>query len=239
LKLNALFFAAHPDDIELSCGGIAAKFSKLGKKTGIVDLTAGELGTRGTVELRKKEARNAAAVLGVTIRINLSIPDGNILNSPENRKKIIKIIRDYKPEIIFIPHFYDRHPDHSHANLLVKEAAFYSGLAKIKTVLNGKQQSAFRPRKNYYYMQTYTFEPTIIADVSDVFNIKMKAIKCHSTQFYNPLSAEPITFISDPLFLKYIESRAEYYGFQVGVKYGEPLFTEENVKIEPKDLFNI
>ena len=239
LKFDALFFAAHPDDIELSCGGIAAKLAKLGKKTCIVDLTAGELSTRGSVELRKKEANKAAKVLGITKRINLAIPDGNIQNSPENREKIIKIIRQYKPGIIFLPYFNDRHPDHIHASRLVKEAAFYSGLSKIKTSVNNTAQSPYRPRKKFYYMQTYTFEPVIIVDISDTFKTKMKAIHCYSSQFYNPSSKEPKTFISDPMFIKHIEARAEFYGFKAGVKYGEPLFTEEKIKISPEDLFNI
>jgi len=239
LKLDALFFAAHPDDIELSCGGTVAKLVKLGKKVGIADLTQGELSTRGSTALRKKEALNAAKILGISGRINLGIPDGDIQNTLANRTRIIKIIRDLRPEIIFFPHFHDRHPDHFHAHELVKEAAFYSGLSKIKTTLNSKHQKAHRPRKNYYYMQTYVFEPNIIADISDVHSIKMKAISCYKSQFYDPISKEPATFISDPRFIKFIETRARNYGFMVGVEFGEPFYTEEKVKLNPIDLFKI
>lgn len=239
MKLDALFFAAHPDDIELCCGGIAAKMSKLGKKTGIIDLTSGELSTRGNIKIRKKEAQKAAKILGISTRINLAIPDGNIENSPKNRFKIIKIIREFRPEIIFIPHHYDRHPDHLHTNQLVKEAAFYSGLRKVKTTLNKKSQAPFRPKKNYYYMQTYAFEPNIIVDISDVYNIKMKSISSYKSQFYNPDSNEPESFICTPEFMKFIEARAIFYGFQAGIKYGEPIFTDEKVKLKPQELFNI
>lgn len=239
MKIDALFFAAHPDDVELSCGGTAAKLVKIGKKVGITDLTQGELSTRGSAGLRKKEAQNASKVLGISKRINLGIPDGDIQNTPSNRSKIIKIIRDLRPEIIFFPHYYDRHPDHFHAHELVKESAFYAGLSRIKTILNGRLQKAFRPRKNYYYMQTYIFEPNIITDISDVHDIKMKAISCYKSQFYNPNSKEPATFISDPGFIKFIETRARTYGFMAGVEFGEPFFTEEKVKLNPVDLFRI
>jgi len=239
LKLDALFFAAHPDDIELSCGGTVAKLAKSGKKVGIADLTYGELSTRGSTGLRKKEALKAAKILGIAKRINLAIPDGNIQNTEANRSKIIKIIRDLRPDIIFFPHYYDRHPDHFHTHELVKESVFYSGLGKIKTYLKGKLQKPHRPGKNYYYMQTYPFEPNIITDISDVQNIKMRAIGCYSSQFYDPESIEPATFISNENFIKFIEARARHYGFLAGVEYGEPFFTEETIKLNPADLFNL
>jgi bacillithiol biosynthesis deacetylase BshB1 len=239
LELDVLFFAAHPDDVELSCGGTAAKLAKIGKKIGIVDLTEGELSTRGSVTSRKKEAAKAAKILGISKRINLSIPDGNIENNPPIRIKIIKILRDLRPEIIFFPHYHDRHPDHFHTHELVKEAAFYSGLQKIHTTLNGKPQKFFRPKKNYYFMQTYTFEPNVITDITEVYDIKVKAISAYSSQFFNLKSKEPDTFISDPKFLKYLEARARFYGFQIGVEYGEPFFTEEKIKVKVQDLFNI
>jgi len=237
LKFDALLFAAHPDDIELSCGGTVIKLSVSGKKTAIVDLTAGELSTRGSLSIRKRESRNAGKILGVNKRINLGIPDGNIQNNLQNRIKIIKLIRHLRPEIIFLPHFHDRHPDHFHTHELVKEAAFYAGLQKIKTTFNGKFQKAYRPLRNIYYMQTYPFEPSFVVDISDVFDKKMQAIKCYISQFYNPSGRGPKTFISDKRFIDYIEARAVFYGFQARIQYGEPFFIDENIKI--KDLFSI
>ncbi len=241
LKLDALFFAAHPDDAELSSGGTIRQLIVSGKKAGIIDLTAGELGTRGSIELRAEEAKKAAAVLGITVRENLKIPDGNIENNLPNRLKVISAIRKYKPEIIFFPHYHDRHPDHHNTHVLVKEAAFYSGLEKILT----PGLSAHRPKRNFYYMQTYTFEPNVIIDISAVFKDKMKAIECYSSQFYNPnkkeskKSKEPETFISTRKFFEYIESRSKFYGFQIGAEYGEPFYTEEKLKININNLFSI
>jgi bacillithiol biosynthesis deacetylase BshB1 len=235
LKLDALFFAAHPDDAELCAGGTIYKLSKTGKKTGIIDLTLGELGTRGSVSIRKKESINAGKILGISVRENLKIPDGNIENTLKNRIKVISVIRKYRPDIIFLPHFHDRHPDHFHTHELVKEGAFYSGLSKIKT----PGLKAHRPGRSFYYMQTYEFTPNVIVDISDAFFIKMRAISCYQTQFYNPDIKAPQTFISDKKFMKFIESRAEFYGFKIGVKYGEPFYTEEHLKIGIENLFEI
>ena len=239
MKFDALFFAAHPDDIELSCGGTVIKLSGSGKKTAIVDLTAGELSTRGSLSIRKRETNNAGRILGINKRFNLGIPDGNIQNNSANRIKIIKIIRELRPDIIFLPHYHDRHPDHFHTHKLVKEAAFYSGLQKIKTTLNGKSQQAHRPRRNIYYMQTYTFEPSFIIDISGVFEKKMNAVNCYKSQFFNPSSNEPRTFISDKRFMDYVKARASFYGFQAGVLYGEAFFIEEKIKLTTKEIFSI
>jgi bacillithiol biosynthesis deacetylase BshB1 len=235
MKLDALFFAAHPDDAELSSGGTIINLVKSGKKTGIIDLTLGELGTRGNVELRQAESQKAAKILGITLRKNLEIPDGNIENNGENRLRVITAIRTYKPEIIFFPHYHDRHPDHLNTHKLVKEAAFYSGLQKIIT----PGLPPHRPKRNFYYMQTYTFEPNLIIDISETFAAKMKAIACYSSQFYNPKSKEPRTFISDKKFIDYIETRAKFYGFQIGAEYGEPFYTEEKLKTYTDNLFDI
>ena len=239
MNLDVLFFAAHPDDIELSCGGTLAKLVKIGKKVGIIDLTQGELGTRGSKNLRLTEAQKAGRTLGVLLRENLKFKDGNIVNSYANRLKVITAIRKYKPDIIFAPYFNDRHPDHIHASLLVKESAFYSGLMKITSRHSGKLQDHHRPKKIIFYMQTYTFNPSFIIDISKEFELKMKAIKCYSSQFYNPINKDPQTFISDKKFIEYIESRASFYGFQIGVKYGEPYFIEGNIKLSPESLFDI
>lgn len=238
MNLDAIFFAAHPDDAELSCGGTIAKMVSRKKKVGIVDLTAGEMGTRGSRETRFKELNKAAIILNITVRENLRIKDGQIENNKTNQLKVIKIIRKYKPGIIFMPYQNDRHPDHSNANRLVRESAFFSGLNKLKTSFSGKNQAAFRPDKNFYFMQTYTFEPSFIVDISEFFDIKMKAVKCYSSQFYDPESKEPDTFISDKKFIEYLEARATFYGFQIGVKYGEPFYCEDNIKLDIESIFN-
>lgn len=232
MKIDVLAFAAHPDDVELAMGGTVAKLSKNGLKVGIIDLTKGELGTRGTPETRQKEAFQAAIKLKSALRENLSIPDGNIQRNKENLMKIIMTLRRYKPKIIFAPFFNDRHPDHIDASKLVKEAMFSSGLAKIKTFDKEVAQEAYRPAKLFYYMQTYTFEPTFIVDITDSFQDKMRSIKAFESQFYNAKSKEPETFISKPEFLSYIESRALFYGFQIGKHYGEPFYCEEKIELD-------
>ncbi|MCC6865143.1 MAG: bacillithiol biosynthesis deacetylase BshB1 [Ignavibacteria bacterium] len=236
--MDVLFFAAHPDDAELCCGGTIAALVKAGKKVGIADLTRGELGTRGSVSLRKKEADAASLLLGIAKRINLGLPDGNIQNTLQNRVKIIKVIRQFQPAIIFFPHLIDRHPDHYNTHFLVKEAAFYSGLQKIKT--NGFK--AFRPKKNIYYMQSIPFEPNLIFDISDTFKLKKQAIECYSSQFYtgkNRSKSESETYVSSKKFMEYIDSRAKFYGFQAGVLYGEAYFIEEKIKTDSDILFKI
>ncbi len=238
MKLDVIFFAAHPDDAELSCGGTIAKMVKAGKKAGIIDLTSGELGTRGSEEIRSKELAKASNILKLTVRENLMLKDGNIENNERNRLKVISAIRTYKPTIIFLPYEYDRHPDHQHANKLIRESAFYSGLNKLETQFEGVPQQAFRPLRNIYFMQTYTFDPSFIIDITDVFETKMKAVRCYSSQFYNPKSKEPGTFISDKKFIEYLEARATFYGFQIGVKYGEPFFMEEKLKLDIDNIFN-
>jgi len=235
LTLDALFFAAHPDDAELCCGGTIYNISSSGKKTGIIDLTRGELGTRGSVSIRKTEAKQAAKILGAAVRENLGIPDGNIENNKANRLKIIRVIRKYRPRIIFLPHHYDRHPDHYNTHHLVKDAAFYSGLEKIKTA----GLSAYRAGRNYYYMQTYSFEPNVIVDISSSFKKKMESIRCYASQFYTPGSSGPETFISSKKFIEFIEARSKFYGFHAGVKYGEPFYTEEKIKLSTRGLFEI
>jgi bacillithiol biosynthesis deacetylase BshB1 len=237
MELDVVFFAAHPDDAELSCGGTIIKFVNSGKKVGIIDLTGGELGTRGTVEIRKREAKSASNVLKISFRDNLGIKDGNIENSSVNRAKIISAIRKYKPRIIFLPYKSDRHPDHQNANLLIKESAFYSGLPKIRTILNGTGQQPHRPHRNIYFMQTYTFEPSFIVDITNEFDTKMKAVRCYASQFYDPSSKEPKTFISDKKFIEYLEARAAFYGFMAGVKYGEPFFLEDKLKLDVRSIF--
>lgn len=239
MNLDVLVFAAHPDDAELAMGGTIANLTKNNLKVGIIDLTKGELGTRGTAETRQREAFNAAIVLKIAVRENLEIPDGDIKNTRENLMKVIITLRKYKPKIIFAPYFNDRHPDHIDAGNLIKRAMFSCGLAKIKTFEKEVPQNHYRPDKLYYYMQTYTFEPSFIYDISDTFETKMKAVECYSTQFHNPKSVEPETFISRPGFINYIKSRAEFYGFAIGKNYGEPFYCEEKIELDHLSIFKM
>jgi bacillithiol biosynthesis deacetylase BshB1 len=238
MNLDVLVFGAHPDDAELSMGGTIAKLTSNNLKVGIIDLTKGELGTRGTAETRQREAFQAAIILKAAVRENLHIPDGNIQNTKENLIKIIMTIRRYKPKIIFAPYFNDRHPDHIDTSGLVKRAMFSTGLSKVKTFDKEVSQDPFRPQKLYYFMQTYTFEPSFIVDVSDEFEAKMKAVRAYETQFHNPRSTEPETFISRPGFINYIESRAHFYGFQIGKNYGEPFYSEEKIELDIIKMLN-
>ena len=232
MNLDVLVFAAHPDDAELAMGGTIARFTHNEIKVGIIDLTRGELGTRGTPQTRQKEAFQAAILLKAAVRENLHIPDGGIAQNKENLMKVIMTLRKYKPRIVFAPYFNDRHPDHIYTSNLVKEAVFSSGLEKVKTFQKEVSQEKFRPGKIYYYMQTYTFEPSFIVDITGYQELKMKAVKTYSTQFYDPKSKEPETFISKPDFINYIESRSQFYGFQIGKQFGEPFFSEEKIELD-------
>ena len=232
MKLDVIVFASHPDDAELAMGGTIAKFTGNNLKVGIIDLTMGELSSRGTVETRQKEAEQAAAILNIAVRENLQIPDGGITRNKENLMKIITIIRKYQPKIVFAPYFNDRHPDHIDTSLLIKEAVFASGLIKIKSILNNIPQEPYRPKKIFYYMQTYTFDPTFIVDITGHQKTKMESIKSYSTQFYDSANKEPQTFISRPEFMGYVESRALFYGFQIGKQYGEPFYSEEKIELD-------
>lgn len=232
MNLDVLVFAAHPDDAELAMGGTIAKLTKSELKVGIIDLTRGELGTRGTAETRQREAFNAAIALKVSLRENLEIPDGDIRINKENLMKVIITIRKFKPKILFAPYFNDRHPDHIDASHLIKRAMFSTGLSKIKTFDKEVPQNHYRPEKLFYYMQTYTFDPTFIIDISETLDAKMQAVECYSTQFHNPKSKEPETFISRPGFINYIKSRAEFYGFSIGKSFGEAFFCEEKIELD-------
>lgn len=236
MKLDVLVFAAHPDDAELSMGGTIAKFTSNGLRVGVVDLTKAELSTRGNVMTRSRETADASKVLKLKVRENIGIKDGGIAINPENLKKVISLIRKYKPSILFAPYFNDRHPDHIDASSLVKRAVFSSGLEKFKSKLSGKTQVAYRPKKIFYYMQTYTFEPSFIVDISDHFQSKMNAVRKFRSQFHNPKLNKEDTFISKPEFLDYVEARAKYYGFQIRKTYGEPFYCEEDIQYDFNDL---
>jgi N-acetylglucosamine malate deacetylase 1 len=236
MNLDILVFAAHPDDAELAMGGTIYNFTSNNIKVGLIDFTRGELGTRGTPEIRQKEAFKAASVLKAAVRENLHIPDGNIERNKNNLMKVLMSIRRYRPKIIFAPYFNDRHPDHINAGSLIKDAMFSSGLSKIKTFDREVPQRPHRPKKLFYYMQSYVFEPSFIVNITGSFETKMKAIKCYESQFYNPKSKEPETYISTPEFINYIESRSGFYGFQIGAKYGEPFFSEEKIEVDLNHL---
>lgn len=231
MKLDVLAIGAHPDDVELGCAGTIAKLTKLGYKTGIVDLTEGELGTRGNKEIRAKEATTAAKILGVKTRVNLNIPDTQIETNRDNLLKLIKIIREFKPEILLFPHWHDRHPDHTKAHNLCKEAWYYSGLKNIKTYNNGEIQTSWRPLSYFNYMMKLEFIPSIIIDITDVYHIRLKAIRSFKSQFFNPKSKEPETLLSKKSFLDFLETRAKFYGQLIGVEYAEPLFSPKPLGI--------
>lgn len=226
-KIDVLAFGAHPDDVELGCGATLFKLANLGYTTGIVDLTEGELGSRGTVEERYQESAKAAKILKTSLRENLKIPDGNIELSKENQHKVIEIIRRTTPAIVFAPYSNDRHPDHVHSGRLVTEAAFYAGLPKIGTNL-----PKHRPHRIVYYATTYEFEPTFIVDVSTQFETKLKALQAYRSQFYNPDWPGENTFVSSQWFMEAVEFKARHYGWKAGVKYGEPFLIRELLALD-------
>lgn len=222
-KLDILVITVHPDDAELGCGGTILKHVAAGRRVGIADLTRGELGTRGTPESREVEARDAAALLGLSARDNLEMRDGFFLNDEPHQLKVIHCIRKYQPEIIISNGLYDRHPDHGRAGDLVNDAAFLAGLRKIDTLEDGERQLPHRPRLVLQLIQDYYIKPDIVVDISDQWEDKIKAIKAFRSQFHNERyhENEPETYISKPDFLEYIEARAREYGKYIGAKYGE------------------
>ncbi len=238
MKLDLLAIGPHPDDVELTCAGTIIKLVKQGHAVGVVDLTAGELGTRGSAERRIREAEEAARIMGTSVRINLRLPDGNIENTPDNRLKLIRIIREHRPEILLFPYFTDRHPDHEHGHVLCKEAWFYSGLEKIRTVHDGKEQEPHRPRAYYNYMQWLEFTPSFIVDISDEFEQRVKVMRAYKSQFHDPESKERETVLSRPEFFEMIRTRHEYYGDRIGVRYGEPFFSPYPLKVDNILLVN-
>ena len=232
MKLDILAFGAHPDDVELSCSGTILKHIFLEKKIGIIDLTRGELGTRGSASVRLKEAALAAKMLGVSVRENLKMADGFFQNDKKHQLEIIKKIRQYRPDVVLANAIEDRHPDHGRAAKLVADACFLSGLVKIETKLNGKKQQAWRPKGVYHYIQYRKLRPDFVIDISAFINKKMEAIQCFGSQFYNPDSKEPDTLISHPQFFDYIKKREEEYGEIINAKYAEGFNVMEEYKKE-------
>ena len=231
MKLDILAFGAHPDDVELGCSGTIAKEISLGKKVGIIDLTRGELGTRGTAETRDAEAAEASRILGVHVRENLNFRDGFFLNDEAHQLEIIKMIRKYQPEIVLCNAITDRHIDHGKGSKLVSNACFLSGLSKIETELNSERQSHFRPKLVYHYIQWENIEPDFVVDISGFMNVKMESVKAYKTQFYDPNSNEPNTPITSKNFLNSIEYRAMDLGRLVGVEYAEGFTVERYLTV--------
>lgn len=222
MKLDILVIAAHPDDAELGCGGTIVKHTALGMKVGILDLTRGELGTRGTAQTRDEEAREASKIMGISVRENLHLADGFFQNNKESQLVIIRKIRQYQPDIILANATSDRHPDHGKAAELAYDSSFLAGLTKIETIdSDGQTQHAWRPKHVYHYIQSAFIQPDFIVDVSKEWEKKIEAIRAYRTQFFDPDSSEPQTFISSPEFLKFLDARAIELGNIAGVKYAE------------------
>ncbi|MUU78396.1 bacillithiol biosynthesis deacetylase BshB1 [Winogradskyella endarachnes] len=237
MKLDILAIGAHPDDVELSCGGTLAKEVANGKKVGIVDLTRGELGTRGTAETRDVEASNAAKILGVHARTNLRFADGFFVNDKTHQLELIKSIRYYRPEIIICNAIDDRHIDHPKGSQLVSDACFLSGLKKIETIYKNEIQEPWRPKVVYHYIQWKDLEPDLVVDVTGYMQKKIDSVLAYKTQFYNPDSKEPETPISSKNFTDSVEYRARNLGRLVGVEYAEGYTVERLVAVD--SLFDV
>jgi bacillithiol biosynthesis deacetylase BshB1 len=237
MKLDILAFAAHPDDAEISAGGTLLKYIKEGKSAGIIDLTEGELGTRGSVQTRYAEAEMAGQILNLSVRENLRMKDGFFEQNEDNKRLIIQQIRRFQPEIVLANSILDRHPDHARAAKLVADACYLSGLRKIETEWDGNQQNSYRPRLVLHYIQDYFIEPNFVVDVSEFMDKKIEAIKAYKTQFYNPESLEPSTPISGEEFFDFMKGRMMTMGRPAAMKYAEGFTIDRIVGV--KDLFDL
>jgi bacillithiol biosynthesis deacetylase BshB1 len=234
-QVDVLAFGAHPDDVELTCGGTIIKLAALGYKTGVIALTRGELGTRGSKAIRKQEFDAAGKIMGLSVHKTLDIPDGNIAVTAESKLKVIHEIRTYRPRLVFAPYWQDRHPDHGHASDLVREAAFLAGLKKIET-----GHPAHRPTRVLFYPGRFEFQPSFIIDVSAQHDRKIAAIQAYKSQFHNPHKTQfhdDETNISRPEFLEAIITRGKQYGSYIGVSYGEPYLVREPMRIDDPVAF--
>ena len=238
MKLDILVFGAHPDDAELGAGGTIAKEIALGKKVGIVDLTRGELGTRGSAEIRDKEAADAAKILGVAVRENLKFRDGFFTNDEAHQLEIIKMVRKYRPEIVLCNAIEDRHIDHGRGSKLVSDACFLSGLRRIETNMNGTGQKEWRPKVVYHYIQWKNIVPDFVVDITDYIDVKTDAILAYTSQFHDPKSNEPETPISSKTFKESVHYRAKDLGRLVGTGYAEGFTAERLIAVKSlEDLF--
>lgn len=239
MKLHILAFGVHPDDVELGCSGTLLAAIEEGKKVGIVDLTRGELGTRGTAETRKQEAARAAEILGVQVRENLGMADGFFQNDETNLRKVITAIRKYKPDIILANAVEDRHPDHGRSAKLVADAAFLCGLRKIETSVDGVAQEPWKPSYVFHYIQDRFIAPSFVVDITKHFDKKMESVLAYTTQFYNPdaTNDEPQTYISSNQFLETVKARALMLGKRIGVSYAEGYLSEKTIGVNSFDAF--
>ncbi|MFM2362756.1 MAG: bacillithiol biosynthesis deacetylase BshB1 [Bacteroidota bacterium] len=239
MKLDVLAIGVHPDDVELGCSGTLINELKQGKKVGILDLTQGELGTRGTIETRYTEAAAAAKIIGVQVRENLKMRDGFFKNDETHQLQLIAAIRKYQPEVVIANVLDDRHPDHGRAGHMIADCCFLAGLSKIETTDGaGKSQQRWRPKMVLHYMQDWYHEPDLIVDISDVFEQRMQSVEAYTTQFHTSVgsnSNEPQTYISTPDFLEAVIARARMLGKRIGVKYGEGFMTEKKIGIKNLD----
>lgn len=226
MKLDILAIGAHPDDVELSCAGTLIKEASRGKKTGVLDLTRGELGTRGTAAIRDKEAAAAAVIMGLSMRENLGFKDGFFINDEAHQLEIIKIIRTYRPEIVLCNAIQDRHPDHAKGSSLASVSCFLSGLKKVETTANGMVQQPWRPKQVYHYIQWQDMNPDIVIDISGFIDHKLEAVKAYSSQFHDPTSNEPQTPISSVNFYESIHYRAANLGRLIGKDHAEGFTVE-------------
>lgn len=225
-KLHILAIAVHPDDIELGCAGTLIKHAAKGQQVGILDLTAGELGTRGTPEIRLQEAAEAAKAMGLAVRECAFMADGFFRNDEEHQRRLIHFIRKYQPEMVLANALEDRHPDHGRAGRLISDACFLAGLSKIKTEHEGEDQKAWRPKRVFHMLQDRLLEPDFIVDISEAFDRKMAAIQCYKSQFHDPSSNEPLTYIATQDFLEQIRHRDTLMGKRIGSKYAEGFICE-------------
>ncbi|VAX34914.1 N-acetylglucosaminyl-L-malate N-acetyl hydrolase [hydrothermal vent metagenome] len=237
IKLDILALAAHPDDVELSCGGTIAKYCAMGKKVGIVDFTMGQMGTNGSPELRLEESANAAKIFGLAARENLGLQDVLFEDTHENQLKVVNILRKYQPDILLINAPIDRHPDHVKASKISTSAVFLSGLKKIETVEDGNKQNIWRPKAVYHYIQSQVLTADFVLDVSAHLEVRNKAIWAFKSQLHDPTGKADETFISSPEFLKMLDAHGKVLGHSIGVKFGEGFISARNIGVS--NLFDL
>ena len=235
MKLHILAIAAHPDDAEISCSGTLIKHALAGQAVGILDLTEGQLGTRGSVETRYLESKAAADLMGISVRENARLEDGFFRNDEASQRLLITYIRHFRPEIVLANALADRHPDHGRGGRLIADACFYAGLQKIVTEKDGMVQEPWRPKRVYHMMQDRIGEPTFVVDISATFEKKMEAIRCYKSQFHDPSSTEPATYIATKDFLNSIAYRDALMGKRIGVQYGECFLSENTPGVSSLD----
>ncbi|MDZ7933849.1 MAG: bacillithiol biosynthesis deacetylase BshB1 [Emticicia sp.] len=238
MKLDLVVLAAHPDDAEMSCGGTIASAIAQGKKVGIIDFTRGELGTRGTPEIRAKESAAASKILNISARENLGFRDGFFKNDEEHQMKLIAAIRRYQPDVVLANAIEDRHPDHGKGAALAVDACFYSGLRMIQTFdANGTPQQAWRPKALYHYIQDRFIKPDLVVDISNYWDLKEASIRAYKSQFHDPNSTEPESYLTSPEFLEFLKARSQEMGHMIGAKFGEGYTKTKTIGI--KDFFSL